>query len=98
MRRAVCIACCVAVVAVTAWSLWPNQGTAEPKPQNGDREILGFRTLTLCAIDRRLIAPELLTADERSWLDAYHARVLSELHPLVEDARGWLERACAPLA
>ena len=69
-----------------------------PKPQNGDREILGFRTLTLCAIDRRLIAPELLTADERSWLDAYHARVLSELHPLVEDARGWLERACAPLA
>ena len=68
------------------------------KPENGDRELLGFRTLTLCPIDRRLIVPELLTVEERSWLDAYHARVLDELLPLVGDAGGWLERACAPLA
>ena len=68
------------------------------KPENGDRELLGFRTLTLCPIDRRLIVPELLTAEERSWLDAYHARALDELLPLVGDAGGWLERACAPLA
>ena len=68
-----------------------------PKPENGDRDLLGFRTLTLCPIDRRLIVPDLLTPDERAWLDAYHARVLEELLPLVGDARGWLERACAPL-
>ena len=68
------------------------------KPEGGDRELLGFRTLTLCPIDRRLIETMLLTAEERSWLDAYHARVREELRPLVGDAAGWLDAACAPLA
>ena len=58
-----------------------------PKPEGGDRELLGFRTLTLCPIDRRLIVPELLTAEERAWLDAYHARVHEELRPLVGRSR-----------
>jgi Xaa-Pro aminopeptidase len=69
-----------------------------PKPEGGDRELLGFRTLTLCPIDRRLIVPGLLTADELAWLDAYHARVAVELGPLVEDAAPWLDQACRPLA
>ena len=34
-----------------------------PKPENGDRDLLGFRTLTLCPIDRRLIVPD--AADPR---------------------------------
>ena len=71
---------------------------ARGKPEGGDRELLGFRTLTLCPIDRRLIVPELLTADETSWLDAYHARVREELRPLVGDAADWLDAATAPLA
>lgn len=66
-------------------------------PEGGDRPLLGFRTLTLCPIDRRLIEPSLLTAEERGWLDAYHARVREELSPLVEDAAGWLVAATAPL-
>ena len=76
-----------------------NLVAVEPrgKPEGGDRELLGFRTLTLCPIDRRLIEPALLTAEERSWLDAYHARVRDELSPLVGEAAGWLDEACAPL-
>ncbi|MFL5333469.1 MAG: M24 family metallopeptidase C-terminal domain-containing protein, partial [Geminicoccaceae bacterium] len=69
-----------------------------PKPEGGDRELLGFRTLTLCPIDRRLIVAGLLTADELAWLDAYHARVAAELRPLVGDAALWLEQACRPIA
>jgi Xaa-Pro aminopeptidase len=69
-----------------------------PRPEGGDRELLGFRTLTLCPIDRRLVEPSLLTPEERGWLDAYHARVREELLPLVGDAAAWLERACAPIA
>jgi Xaa-Pro aminopeptidase len=70
-----------------------------PTPEGGNRKLLGFRTLTLCPIDRRLIEPTLLTAEERSWLDAYHARVEEELLPLVGgDAAAWLAEACAPLA
>jgi Xaa-Pro aminopeptidase len=59
---------------------------------------LGFDTLTLCPIDRRLIDEGLLDAEERAWVDAYHARVEAELAPLVAEARGWLERMCRPLS
>lgn len=64
----------------------------------GEAPMLGFENLTLAPFDRRLIAPELLTEAERDWLNAYHARVLRELQPLLDggDAR-WLEAACALL-
>ncbi len=67
-------------------------------PQGGERPLLEFETLTLVPIDRRLILPDLLTAAERAWIDAYHARVRESLSPLLEAAsRAWLEAACAPL-
>lgn len=59
---------------------------------------LGFETLTLAPIDRRLLAPELLVADEIAWWNAYHARVWLEIGPLLEGAaQAWLAAACAPL-
>ena len=67
-------------------------------PEGGDRDLLGFETLTLVPFDHNLIAPALLDADERAWLDAYHARVAAELLPLLpESARDWLRAATAPL-
>jgi Xaa-Pro aminopeptidase len=64
----------------------------------GDIPMHGFETLTLAPIDRKLIAPELLSAEERAWLDEYHARVMQEIAPLVdEETRTWLEAATAPL-
>lgn len=66
--------------------------------KGGDRPMLGFETLTLAPIDRRLIVPSLLNAAEKSWLNAYHARVLKELSPLVDPAtRKWLKQVCAPV-
>ena len=62
------------------------------------RDFLRFETLTVCPIEKRLIDPALLDADERGWLDAYHGHVLETLGPELErDDRAWLERACAPL-
>jgi Xaa-Pro aminopeptidase len=65
----------------------------------GDRDMMGFDTLTLCPIDRRLIDAGLLLDEELDWLNAYHARVLEELAPLVTDAgdRAWLDAATAPI-
>jgi Xaa-Pro aminopeptidase len=64
----------------------------------GERPMLGFETLTLAPIDRRLIEPALLNAEELDWLNAYHARVLSVVGPqLPAAARAWLETAAAPL-
>jgi len=62
------------------------------------RPFLRFETLTLAPFDRRLIAPGLLVPEEIAWVDAYHARVLAEIAPrLDEPAAAWLAHACAPL-
>jgi Xaa-Pro aminopeptidase len=66
--------------------------------RGGDIAMHGFETLTLAPIDRRMIRPDLLTADEAQWLDAYHARVLGEIGPMLDgETLAWLEKACAPL-
>ncbi len=63
-----------------------------------EKPMLGFETLTFAPIDRRLIEPALLTAEERAWMDRYHVEVLERIGPLVDgDVRAWLERSCAPL-
>ena len=64
----------------------------------GERPMLGFETLTLAPIDRKLIDVDLLDARERDQMDAYHARVLAEIGPLLEpEVAAWLKDACAPL-
>ncbi len=63
-----------------------------------ERSMLEFETITLAPIDRNLIDRDLLTADERAWLDGYHARVRETLSPLVDKSvRTWLEAATAPI-
>jgi Xaa-Pro aminopeptidase len=64
----------------------------------GDIAMHSFETLTLAPFDRHMVVPGMLTQEERSWLDAYHARVRDEIGQLVEaDMREWLEAATAPL-
>ncbi|WP_027009935.1 aminopeptidase P family protein [Conchiformibius kuhniae] len=68
------------------------QAVAQPQ-EHAFGEFLQFETLTLCPIDTRLLAPELLDDTERGWLNAYHARVRDTLAPHTEGAaRDWLLR------
>jgi Xaa-Pro aminopeptidase len=64
-----------------------------------EREMLGFETLTFCPIDKRPIAPALMTDAEIDWLDTYHASVRGVILPQLDDpaTRAWLEEATAPL-
>ena len=72
-------------------------GGAAPIP-GGDRPMLGFETLTLVPIDRRLVEPKLLSNGERQWLNAYHERVATMVGPhLNEDDQAWLKKATAPV-
>jgi Xaa-Pro aminopeptidase len=65
-----------------------------PKYRGGERRMMGFETLTLAPIDLNLVDPDLMTAEEREWLNLYHARVRESLSHLVdEETRAWLERA-----
>ena len=72
---------------------------SEPeKVADGEREVMGFETLTLAPIDRRLVVPELLSAEELQWLNAYHARVLDIIGPeLGPTDHAWLQAATAPI-
>ena len=59
-------------------------------------EFLKFETLTLCPIDTRCLDIELLSSEEREWLNAYHAQVRARLSPLVEGpALQWLQERTA---
>jgi len=71
---------------------------AAPPVPGGEKPLMGFETLTLAPIDRRLIVPSAMSADEVAWIDAYHARVAAELAPLVDtETAAWLARATAPI-
>ena len=62
--------------------------------------FMGFETITLCPIDRRLIDPTMMLPAERDWLNAYHARIEATLAPELggeTDCLAWLRAACAPV-
>ncbi|MBT9444194.1 MAG: aminopeptidase P family protein [Hyphomonadaceae bacterium] len=75
------------------------QVVTKPEPiPGGEREMLGFETLTLAPIDRTLIDKKLLSREEREWLDAYHARVRDVVGPqLTGAAKAWLDEVTAKL-
>ncbi|HEY0223553.1 MAG TPA: aminopeptidase P family protein [Pseudolabrys sp.] len=59
-----------------------------------EKPLNAFETLTYAPIDRRLIVPELLSGQERAWIDNYHARVRDVIGPLVDaPSRVWLAEA-----
>ncbi|RGP35693.1 aminopeptidase P family protein [Pseudotabrizicola alkalilacus] len=63
-----------------------------------NRAQYSFETLTFVPLDRRLIVMAMLSADERIWLDGYHAEVLAKIGPRVSGTvLDWLTAACAPL-
>ena len=60
--------------------------------------FLRFEPLTLCPIDKSPIMTELLTDEERQWLDDYHQTVFDRLSPYLDQSeREWLRRQTAPL-
>ncbi|MGE5721850.1 MAG: aminopeptidase P family protein [Sphingomonadales bacterium] len=63
-----------------------------------EKKMMGFETLTLVPLDRRLIDLALLTDEEKGWVDDYHAHVVDVIAGFVEgEAREWLEQSCRPL-
>ena len=50
-----------------------------PYEKNAFGEFYAFETLTLCPIDMRPVLPELLTDEEREWIESYNRHVFEEL-------------------
>ena len=60
----------------------------------GERPMMGFETLTLAPIDLNCVEPNLMTADEKDWLNAYHARVREVLSADMDaETLAWLKNA-----
>ncbi len=63
-----------------------------------EKPLNAFETLTLAPIDRRLVEPAMMCAEEIAWFDAYHQRVRDALSPIVDaPTREWLIAATTPL-
>ena len=70
----------------------------EREVEGAEKAVLGFETLTFAPIDRNLIATDLLSREEREWVDRYHAQVLEIVGPRLDgEAQAWLEAQCRPL-
>ena len=56
--------------------------------------FLRFEPLTLCPIDKHPVIMEMLTEQERQWLDEYHRMVYERLSPcLTPEEQAWLRKA-----
>jgi Xaa-Pro aminopeptidase len=72
--------------------------TEAPNAPGGEKPLNTFETLTMVPIDNRLIDTSMLTSEEVSWIEIYHAKVAAALYPLVDaDTKAWLEVATRPL-
>jgi Xaa-Pro aminopeptidase len=62
------------------------------------RPFLAFDTLTVVPFDRGLICNEMLSVQEREWINGYHARVWECLESRVDtETRDWLEGVTRPI-
>lgn len=67
-----------------------------------NKGYLNFEPVTLVPIQEKLIMPELLTPDEITWLNEYHADVQEIVGKFLleegrDDVHNWLVKATAPL-
>ena len=61
-------------------------------------DFLKFETLTLAPIDTTPIVLEMLSTEEREWLNNYHRRVYESLSPYLEgNEKEWLRKATLPI-
>lgn len=61
-------------------------------------KFLQMESLTLCPIDLSPVIPEMLTPEEKTWLNEYHSQVYGKISSYLEDnEKQWLKQACSPL-
>lgn len=57
-------------------------------------KFLSFKVISYCPIDLRAVEVELLTSDEKKWLNTYHENVYRKLSPYLEtNVKRWLKEA-----
>ena len=66
--------------------------------KGGEREMMGFETLTLAPMDLRLVDRDQLPKQETNWLNLYHANVRKMIAPhLIGQDKVWLKQATSAI-
>ncbi len=66
--------------------------------ENEFGRFLKFDTVTMVPIDKAAIDVSLMTEEEITWLNQYHAKVYETLSPLLEQEEAeWLKEACSEI-
>lgn len=57
-------------------------------------QFMSFETITFCPIDLRGVVVDMLTKEQRAWLNSYHAEVYDKLSPSLDEShKSWLKYA-----
>jgi len=71
-----------------------NLVAVKESSQGETKKFYELETITLVPIDITLIEKSLLTAEEKKWLNDYHARIFKTISPLLNaKAKNWLKKA-----
>ena len=63
-----------------------------------DGELLAFESITLCPFAKDAVIPEMMTDEERIWLNRYHKHVYETLSPLLDEkVKRWLYEQTAEI-
>lgn len=66
--------------------------------RKGEDGLLEFEILTWCPWEREAILPEMLTDEERQWVNEYHRQVYEKLSPFLdEETKKWLREQTAEI-
>ena len=66
--------------------------------EGAEGTYLGFENLTWVPMARDMLDLSLMTAEEKDWWNAYHAKTFEILAPQLDgDVLDWLKDACAPI-
>ena len=72
--------------------------SGEPSEAGNAEKKLGFETITFVPFEREAIVTEMLTENERAWINDYHALVYERLSPLLaEGEQRWLKEVTMEL-
>ncbi len=75
-----------------------NVAVVRKDMENESGTFLSFQLLSYCYIDRECIVPEMLTDDEKLWLDQYHMNVYEKLKNRLDQEVGeWLKDKTRPI-
>ncbi|MCR3955971.1 MAG: aminopeptidase P family protein [Gudongella sp.] len=75
-----------------------NVAVVQEDLENESGRFLSFKVLSYCYIDRECIIPEMLSEQEKVWLDQYHMNVFEKLKDRLDDqVLLWLKEKTRPI-